>query len=306
MQPEVAKALRSRLHRRGWRPDNRRPRARRPASHRLGDGRGGLRGLGDCCFRSLDRAERVPGGAQAVGPDTRVNAAAPRVATPPKAMADAAPAPPRQAKREQNREATANKPAPDPGHEVAPGEPSSQTHPPRGQHPGGKSAARGFPPVPRSPRQTGAANSFAPDTKRRRYALTGLSRAGAGLRRATGSKRLGRRHLVPPPARLLRLVNVSAACLPEIVVGARSEAMKIVNEINERLNLHVRLRPLAVTNAAFSAACWAYPVWVRRALGEKLLALASIGCGTHSDTRKITYRTGPSQYFSTALRISGT
>ena len=105
----------------------------------------------------------APAGAQVAGPDTRVNAAAPRAATPPKAMADAAPAPapPQQAKREQNRVATANKPAPVPGHEAGPGEPSSQTHPPRETAPQRKEAlAHGFPPVPRSPRQAGAAKQL--------------------------------------------------------------------------------------------------------------------------------------------------
>ena len=113
----------------------------------------------------------APGGAQVAGPDTRVNAAAPRAAAPPKAMADAAPAPPQQAQREQNRVATANKPAPGPGHEAGPVEPNSQTHPPRETAPQRKEAP---PMVSRRSREARARrapqNSFAPETKRRRYA----------------------------------------------------------------------------------------------------------------------------------------
>lgn len=117
--------------------------------------------------------EEAPAGAQAAGPDARVNAAVPRAATPPKAMADAAPAPapPQQAKRDQNREAPAKKPAPGPGHEVAPVEPSSQTRAPRETAPQRKEAP---PTVSRRSREARAnrvpQNSFASETRRRRYA----------------------------------------------------------------------------------------------------------------------------------------
>jgi curved DNA-binding protein CbpA len=113
----------------------------------------------------------APGGARLAGPDTRVNAAAPRAETPPKVIVDAAPAPPQLAKQEQNREAPANKPAPGPGHGVAPVEASSQTHPPRETAPQRKEA---LPTVSRRSREARVKrvpqNSFASETKRRRYA----------------------------------------------------------------------------------------------------------------------------------------
>ena len=165
----------------------------------------------------------APGGAQVAGPDTRVNAAAPRVATPPKAMADAAPAPapPRQARREQNRDSPGQQARARPwvrggtGRAQLP-DPSSTG----GSVPAEGSAARGFPPVPRSPRQADAAKQLCSRNQAEKICLPVRAPRARGLRGATGSKLLGRRHLVPAPARLLRLVT--GLPFPSVATGALS------------------------------------------------------------------------------------